>query len=128
MIDQKKVELMARTAMFEHQKKETMEFNRFSEKNYKESMALKSMILGAFLCALILFLIITARFPQAYEIYESIGLVWSTLIIAAILIFFSAAYALVSVYIFERRFEDTKGSFARYRLRLERLERSNDEE
>ncbi len=129
MINNKKVELMSKAALYEHgEGKQTIRLNKYFKQDYASTNMLRSAPLG-FVCAvLIVTLIFILKSNWVSALADKTGGVLAIIIIVVAIVVFVALYCFFSQYMFNHKYENFRGNLRTYGLYLKRLEKIYDEE
>ena len=129
MINNKKVELMTKIALYEHDEgKQTIRLNKYFKQDYASTNMLRSAPLG-FVCALLIAaLLFIANENWLTILMEEVGGVVAIAIIIFAVIVFIALYCFFSQYMFNHKYENFRGNLRTYGLFLRRLEKIYEEE
>lgn len=128
MINQKKVELMAGTAMYEHKRKVTDKQNKYFEEDNRKVIVLRSIPAGLLIGCLVLFLIFMGEYDLSLALFAAAGAVPVIILGVLCVLLIAALYVFASVFILERKYENIRGSYVKYRLCRSELSKLNDEE
>lgn len=136
MINQKKIELMTQMAMYEKTRKAAVKLNRNFERYHKFGIALRSIPVGLAIGVLVSALALAALYsndgtqsPWLFaEIYNVSGLAPAIALGLVFVFIVCGVYVWISVLILSGKFENTRGSYVKYRLCRQELLKINDEE
>lgn len=127
---------MTGRVMYEKTGKTTVKLNQIFEKNHKPAIALRSIPAGIAIGVLMLFLFGVAMYGNGEDgphwffayIYNTLHPAAAIVLGIACVLAVCSVYVYVSVLILSRKFENTRGSYVRYRLCRQELYKINDEE
>ncbi len=129
MINNKKVELMTKIALYEHDEgKQTIRLNKYFKQDYASTNMLRSAPLG-FVCALLIAaLIFFVKENWITSLMGKVGGVATIAIIIVAVVIFITLYCFFSQYMFNHKYENFRGNLRTYGLFLRRLEKIYEEE
>ncbi len=129
MINNKKVELMSKVALYEHSEgKQTIRLNKYFKQDYATTNMLRSAPLGFICVILIVALMYIVKEDWVSSLIRTIGGVATIIVIIVTVVVFIALYCLFSQYMFNHKYENFRGNLRTYGLYLRRLEKIYDEE
>lgn len=129
MLNNKKVEVMSKIAVYEHgEGKETLRLNNYIKNDYTSAKLLSSLPLGIVTAILIVALIFCYDTEWPFKMISAVGGVWTIVICLASFFVFVVAYGFLSAFMFNKKYESYRGDLRRYSLNLSRLERIYAEE
>ena len=129
MINNKKVELMTKVALYEHNEgKQTIRLNKYFKQDYASTNMLRSAPLG-FICALLITtLLFLVKENWFTSLMKTVGGVMAIIIVVVAIALFIALYCFFSQYMFNHKYENFRGNLRTYGLYLKRLEKIYEEE
>ena len=129
MLNNKKVQIMSKIALYEHgEGKETLKLNKYLKDDYTSVKLLSSVPLGILTALLLTALMFCMDTDWPLKLYSSIGGTLAVLIYVASFVVFVVLYCLFSAYMFKLKYDRHRGNLRRYGLDLRRLETIYSEE
>lgn len=129
MINNKKVELMSKVALYEHgEGKQTIRLNKYFKQDYASSNLLRSAPLGILCAILIIVILFIAKETWISELIEIVGGIAAIIIIVVAVAVFVTLYCFFSQYMFNHKYENFRGNLRTYGLHLKRLDKIYEEE
>ena len=129
MLNNKKVQIMSKIALYEHgEGKETLKLNKYLKDDYTSVKLLSSLPLGILTALLITALVFCLDTDWPLKLYSSIGGTLAVIIYVGAFVVFVVLYCLFSAYMFKLKYDRHRGNLRRYGLDLKRLETIYSEE
>ncbi|MBO7730024.1 MAG: hypothetical protein J6S31_04115 [Lachnospiraceae bacterium] len=129
MLNNKKVQIMSKIALYEHgEGKETLKLNKYLKDDYTSVKLLSSLPLGILTALLITALVFCLDTDWPLKLYSSIGGTLAVLIYVGAFVVFVVLYCFFSAYMFKLKYDRHRGNLRRYGLDLKRLETIYSEE
>lgn len=129
MLNNKKVQIMSKIALYEHgEGKETLKLNKYLKDDYTSVKFLSSLPLGILTALLITALVFCMDTDWPLKLYSSIGGTFAVLLYIGAFVIFVVLYCLFSAYMFKLKYDRHRGNLRRYGLDLRRLETIYSEE
>ena len=129
MLNNKKVEIMSKIALYEHgEGKETLKLNRYLKDDYTSVKVLSSVPLGVLTALLIAALVFCLDTDWPLKLYSTIGGTKTVLLLVGAFVVFVVLYSLFSFYMFRLKYDRHRGNLRRYGLNLKRLDTIYTEE
>ncbi|MBR3243854.1 MAG: hypothetical protein IKF90_14355 [Parasporobacterium sp.] len=129
MLNNKKVQIMSKIALYEHgEGKETLKLNKYLKDDYTSVKLLSSLPLGILTALLITALAFCLDTDWPLKLYSSIGGTLAVIIYVGAFVVFVVLYCLFSAYMFKLKYDRHRGNLRRYGLDLKRLETIYSEE
>lgn len=129
MINNRKVELMSKIALYEHgEGKQTIRLNKYFKQDYASTNLLRSAPLGILCAVLILVLLFIAMPNWITDLIKVMGGPLAIIAVIVAIALFVVGYCFFSQYMFNHKFENFRGNLRTYGIYLKRLEKIYDEE
>ncbi len=129
MLNNKKVQIMSKIALYEHgEGKETLKLNKYLKDDYTSVKLLSSLPLGILTALLITALAFCMDTDWPLKLYSSVGGTLAVIICVGAVVVFVVLYCLFSAYMFKLKYDRHRGNLRRYGLDLKRLETIYSEE
>ncbi|MBR2754656.1 MAG: hypothetical protein IKI32_07500 [Lachnospiraceae bacterium] len=129
MLNNKKVQIMSKIALYEHgEGKETLKLNKYLKDDYTSVKLLSSLPLGILTALLITALAFCLDTDWPLKLYSSIGGTLAVIIYVGAFVVFVVLYCFFSAYMFKLKYDRHRGNLRRYGLDLKRLETIYSEE
>ncbi len=129
MLNNKKVQIMSKIALYEHgEGKETLKLNKYLKDDYTSVKLLSSLPLGILTALLITALVFCMDTDWPLKLYSSIGGTLAVMIYVGAFVVFVVLYCFFSAYMFKLKYDRHRGNLRRYGLDLKRLETIYSEE
>ncbi len=129
MLNNKKVQIMSKIALYEHgEGKETLKLNKYLKDDYTSVKLLSSLPLGILTALLITALVFCMDTDWPLKLYSSIGGTLAVMIYVGAFVVFVVLYCFFSAYMFKLKYDRHRGNLRKYGLDLKRLETIYSEE
>lgn len=127
MLDEKKVRLMARTALYEQSfGSRIIKLNSSYKKGAESAALLYHVPSGIITYILVAGCVAAAVYDPVRELYDKLGFVISLVLFAVCGIVFVFLYALYARYMMKKKYEEDKGVFWKYHFTKEKLKKMNN--